>query len=106
MDPQISVSLPIAPVPNIFKCPLNLLQDPAEAQRQFKQWLLKRYSKGRLYKDKSALLPFPQFMYSAKPDAVQVPTITVTSTKGRTMFLHETWDFRALVRRSWRRIRR
>lgn len=105
MDPQISVSLPVAPVPNIFKCPLNLLQDPAEAQRQFKQWLLS-YSKERLYKDKSALLPFPQFMYNAKPDAVQVPTITVTSTKGRTLFLHENWDFRDLVRRSWRRIRR
>lgn len=92
-------------IPNNRRYPLKWLQDPEEAQRVFKRFMLKRHSKGRLYKDKSLLLPFPQNMYSTKPGAVELPTITVTSVKGNTLFLHESWEFRNLVRRSWRSMR-
>lgn len=96
----------LSTTPNNRRYPLKWLQNPEEAQRQFKRWMLKRHSKGRLYKDKSLLLPFPQNMYSTEPDAKDLPTITVTTAKGSTLFLHENWEFRNLVRRGWRSIRR
>lgn len=101
---QIVMSLPT--IPNDRRYPLKWLHDPAEAQRVFKRWMLKRHSKGRLYKDKSLLLPFPPSMYSSKPSAKELPTITVTTAKGNTLFLHENLEFRNLVRRSWRSMRR
>lgn len=97
------MSLPTAP--SNYRYLLPWLQDSDEARRQFKNWMLKRRSKRRLYKDRSALLPFPQNTSGGKTGAEQLPTITVTTPEGRTLFLHENMEFRNMVRRGWTRMK-
>ena len=65
---------------------------------------MEKYSIWHLHEDQSALLLFPQYMWGTIPGGQQLPTITVTTTEGETLFLHENLEFRNLVSRSWRRI--
>lgn len=84
--------------------PLNLLiRDPEQFQYLFRRWSMKKRSFGLLHKDCSALLRFPQYVSSINPFGQRPPTITVTTTEGETLFLHENGEFRAMVSRSWRR---
>lgn len=98
------MSLSVAPtgVKDPYKL---LLQDPEEVKRRLKRWVLKKCTKARLYKDKSALLHFPQNMYSTGSGIQELPAITVTTTNGSTFFLHENLEYRNMVSRSWRRAR-
>jgi len=100
---QLAMSLSTDLISSINACN-QLLQDPEEFRRQFICWVMEKYSIWHLHEDQSALLLFPQYMWGTIPGGQQLPTITVTTTEGETLFLHENLEFRNLVSRSWRRI--
>lgn len=55
----------------------------------YKRFMLTALYKGQLYKDQCYLLPYPPYMYRDSRVAKELPVITVTSTEGDTLFLHE-----------------
>lgn len=58
----------------------------------YKRIMLTELSKGQLYKDQCYLLPYPPYMYRNSRVAKELPVITVTSTDGETLFLHENQE--------------